>query len=504
MRNPVLPRLVESDDLLPDEIQGYISVRGAESVFDKPAQAFSAASKPYHAKKRERDDVCHHLEKSGFSIIAESPLGFAVAAPPPAYEEISRGKMVTRELLTRIAPGIHRYVTRVDLVGNNQPQALGIGSAAGRAAKIDGIVLEKPRYTHGSLPMADPSPIPPNSPKFHLSVPSGVATALNASPLHQQGIRGDNVFVVMVDTGHYKHPFFLAQGYNLKPTLTAVPNVSPGKDPGAHGTGESANIFASAPGITFQGIRASKTPNDLVASFGGFVMAKNLEPKPQIITCSWGSDYEYPPPPPWKSVDQADKALALEIRHAIEQGIVIIFSAGNGHFGPEPQVPGVIAAGGVYMSPTGSLWASDYASGYESPWFGGVRVPTVCGLVGMLPRAQYIMLPVPSGSELDVSESQDDPEEVGDGTSPKDGWALFSGTSAAAPQMAGVSALILGVKPNLTPAQVMEALVKTATDITSGSCHPRFGHSASAGPDLATGAGLVNAKAAVEYAKQKF
>ena len=504
MRNPVLPRLIDSDDVLPEEVQGYISVRGTESVFDKPTQTFSVASKPYHAKKGDRGDVRRNIEKSGFSVMAESPLGFAVAAPAPAYEDISRGKMVTRELWTRIAPGVHRYVTRVDLIGNNQPQALGVGYAASRAAKIDGIVLEKPRYTHGARPMADPSPIPPNSPKFHLTVPTGVGTALNASPIHQQGIRGENVSVAMVDTGHYKHPFFLAQGYNLKPTLTAIPGVNPGKDPGAHGTGESANIFAAAPGVIFQGIRASKTGSDLLAAFGGFVMAKNLEPKPRIITCSWGTDYDYPPAPPWKWVDEADKALALEIRHAVEQGIVVIFSAGNGQFGPEPQVPGVISAGGVYMSPTGSLWASDYASGYESPWFGGVRVPTVCGLVGMRPRAQYIMLPVPSGSELDRSESQDEPEEVGDGTSPRDGWALFSGTSAAAPQLAGVSALILGVKPNLKPAQVMEAMVKTATDITSGTSHPRFAHPATVGPDLATGAGLVNAKAAVEYAKQKF
>src|SRR5262249_12617566 len=145
-----------------------------------------------------------------------------------------------------------------------------------------------------------------------------------------------------------------------------------------------------------------------------------------------------------------------------------------------------------------------YASGYHSPWFGGVNVPTVCGLVGLRPRAQYIMLPVQAGDELDVSESKDEPEEVGDGTTPGDGWAMFSGTSAAAPQLAGVAGLILSAKPGLTPAQVAEAMVKTATDVTVGSCYPRFGIVAGPGPDLATGAGLVNAAEAVKYAQSNF
>jgi len=502
MGNSILPKLVESANLPPDKIQGYVSVRAVESVFGV-TQEFPATTNAHHAKKRDSEDVRRHLERSGLSIIAESPLGMAVVGQAAAYEEISGGRLVARERLTRIAPGIHRYVTRMDLVGDNQPQALGIGYASSKALKIDGIVLEKPRYAHGSLHKADPSPSPARSQKFHLSVPVDVATGLNAVPLHQQGIQGDNVFVVMVDTGHYKHPFFLAQGYNLKPTLSAVPGADCEQDPGAHGTGQSANIFAVAPGVTFQCIRASDDIGFLVATFGGFVKAKNLHP--QIITCSWGSNYgDYPPAPPWDSVDEADKALCLEIAHAVEEGIVVIFSAGNGEFGPEPQAPGVISAGGVYMGPTGSLVASDKASGYDSPWFGGVRVPTVSGLVGLSPRAQYIMLPVPPGSLIDVLESRDKPQEVGDGTQPDDGWAMFSGTSAAAPQLAGVAALMIGAKSNLTRSQIKEAMVNTATDVISGTCHQRMGNPAMLGPDLATGAGLVNAKAAFDYIQQMF
>ncbi|MDO0917099.1 S8 family serine peptidase [Streptomyces sp. DT2A-34] len=48
------------------------------------------------------------------------------------------------------------------------------------------------------------------------------------------------------------------------------------------------------------------------------------------------------------------------------------------------------------------------------------------------------MLPIPPGCTIDAEESDAD-----DGTSRNDGWALFSGSSAAAPQIAGAAALLL-------------------------------------------------------------
>ena len=136
----------------------------------------------------------------------------------------------------------------------------------------------------------------------------------------------------------------------------------------------------------------------------------------------------------------------------------MIFSTGNGHFSVEPQVPGVIAAGGVYASAGLDLQASTYASGYESPWFGGVQVPTVSGLVGMSPRASYIMLPIPPGCPIDTERAIAAAGDPADGTTANDGWALFSGTSAAAPQIAGAAALLRGVKKGATPQQVATAL----------------------------------------------
>ena len=64
----------------------------------------------------------------------------------------------------------------------------------------------------------------------------------------------------------------------------------------------------------------------------------------------------------------------------------------------------------------------------------------------------------------------------------------FGGTSAAAPQVAGVAALMLSVNPNLTEPQVRTILQQTATDMGS------------AGFDNTFGFGRVNALAAVQAA----
>ena len=62
----------------------------------------------------------------------------------------------------------------------------------------------------------------------------------------------------------------------------------------------------------------------------------------------------------------------------------------------------------------------------------------------------------------------------------------FFGTSAAAPHVAGVAALMLQLKPYLTPPQLQEMLTFTATDI------------AAAGIDFLSGHGLANAVDALD------
>jgi subtilisin family serine protease len=380
------------------------------------------------------------------------------------------------------------YITHLDIEGSG-PDSLGVASSPEPA--IEAVVLERPRAPQAIFP----TPVPPSVARFHLRVPDDVATILGAAGAHRRGHRGAGVRVAMVDSGWYRHPFFTAHGYDVQPPITVVPATNPAVDPVGHGTGESANIFAIAPEAAVQPIRISDNQGRLVRGFAGFLKAKQLAP--HVITNSWGGDYLDPVP---AQPDATDLALAVEIRDAISKGIVVVFAAGNGGFSAEAQVQGVIAAGGVFATAGLDLQASDYASGYHSNWFGGVDVPTVSGLVGIRPRASYIMLPIPPGCPIDVTRAAPgtgsgagDPP---DGTGADDGWALFSGTSAATPQVAGAVAVLLSIKPNATPAQVTQALTSTAVDVRAGRCNPRFNNAAGPGRDLATGFGLIDVSAA--------
>lgn len=482
------------------------------------AETIPVKTDEFHGSKQDTNRAIKVAENSGLEIIAQSRLGLAVVGPASAYEELTGGKVVTQELLVYAEAATRRYVTHVDITGKNQPEELGCGLPRSKTSGIEAVILERPRAPQASVALPAPpvsrapqgggiwpSPIPPNASGFYLRVPQDVALGLGAPDAQKKGFRGQGVTVAMVDTGFYLHPFFPAHHYQIATPIVVVPGADQGSDPVGHGTGESANMFANAPDAQLQPLRASNEGGELVAAVAGFMKAKTiLDPKkPRIITNSWGGDLDYPPLS--NKLPKQEMAFVLELKDAVELGIFVVFSAGNGQFSTEPQVPEVFAAGGTYMSSTMALQASNYASGYESPFFPKRIVPDACGLVGMLPRAEYIMLPISPGCQLDVEQSHaDDQGNPGDGTPPNDGWALFSGTSAAAPQIAGAAAVLLSANPKLTPAQIKEALCQTAVDVHVGTCHPRFNNSAGPGQDLATGFGLVNIAAALKYAQEKF
>jgi subtilisin family serine protease len=490
MSDLFMPLQYETEAEPPDLVMGYVSVtsQGGTSILaaDAPTTA-----EPFRGTKGDRDEAERIVSSVGLEVEADSSLGCAVSGPPGAFEELTGGKLHAVERLVHAEAGRRRYVTYLDIAGPDQPEAVGVGLAHSTKAPIEAVILERPRF-----PLAVfPSPLPPSVTKYHLRVPDDVALLLGAFRAHRDGRLGEGVTVAMVDSGQYAHPFFISHGYDVRPTVTVVPGTSPGKDPIGHGTGESANIFALAPAATLRPYRATDSAGRLVGAITAFVRAKQANP--QILTNSWGGDGPYPPQGP---MDPADRAWAAEIADAVEQGIVVVFAAGNGSFSIEPQVPSVLAAGGTFVNAALDLRASNYASGYDSPYYAGRTVPDLCGLVGQLPRAQYLMLPIPPGCEIDLDEAQAASGDTPDGTAPRDGWALFSGTSAAAPQLAGAAAMILGAAPGLTPEQVRQAMVETAVDVRLGRCNPRFDLAARTGPDSATGAGLLNASAAVERA----
>lgn len=348
-----------------------------------------------------------------------------------------------------------------------------------------------------------PSATPPTVGYYHLEVPNDVPDVLNATRVHRAGTTGQGVRIVMVDSGfaHGSHPYFESQGY--RSSVDLAPRATNDKtDPNGHGTGESANVFAVAPKATFIGVKVDNDddPPGGASLLEGFQTA--LLHGPKIITVSMGYDLRQNGRQ-MSELPGSLAALEAEVQAAVASGVVVIFSAGNGHFSFPGMMPDVISAGGVFVDQHGVMQASDYASAFNSKIYAGRHVPDFCGLVGMQPHAAYIMLPIPPRCEIDRDMS-DPGDGEGDETAPDDGWSAFSGTSAAAPQLAGVCALLLEKNPSLMPSDIKAVLRRTSRDVLVGSANRASSDGgnnpkrAGAGDDGATGAGLVDAFAAWE------
>jgi hypothetical protein len=340
------------------------------------------------------------------------------------------------------------------------------------------------------------SPLPPPAGYHHLDVPGDVGMLLNADRVHQKCVTGCGIRIAMVDSGHFAHPFFASRGYRVEPVVLSPDSAGtdPTTDDNGHGTMESANFFATAPKATLVPVKTRLL--DTAAAVQAAV-----DQNPNIISCSWGRSL---PTPPFNSLPPEELPLAAIIAEAVRLGIVVCFSAGNGHIGWPAMSPHVIAVGGCYAREDSSLRASDYASSFTTPIFPNRRVPDVCGLVGLLPRGIYIMLPGQANSQIDAALAGG-AFPNGDETQPDDGWACISGTSASCPQIAGVCALLLEACGGLSPAEVRQILMTTARDVIEGSTNPVANqppgpHTAVPGPDLATGAGFVDAAGAVDKA----
>lgn len=472
---------------IPPKIFAQASPRsaGGVSLFEVQEQINASTVQNFFSEDDLIQQSVARLRDAGFEILQVTRTTINIAGSAKTYEQAFRTRIVAEE-----RPVIKEMANRDTATFMECPDTPinGLISTRGTPFEdvLEGVALEEPRY------FMAPSMFAPLKAYWHLRLPGDVSLGCNADRAHRGGITGKGVKVAMCDSGWFKHPFFVGRGYKAAPVVLGPGAANPLTDESGHGTGESANIFAVAPDAELLPVKMS-----FVNTIGAFNAAVALGPA--IITCSWGSSTNGP-------LSAADQALAAAIAAAVASGITVIFSAGNGHAGFPGQHPDVISAGGVFMNPNETLQASNYASGFMSKIYPNRRVPDVCGLVGMKPKAMYIMLPLEPGDQIDAGNAGG-AHPNGDETATNDGWAAFSGTSAAAPQLAGAAALVKQACPALKPAEIRDILMKTARDVIAGNCNSvpgtgvPGGHPATVGPDLATGNGLVDAQKAVLLAK---
>src|SRR5918999_1250839 len=291
------------------------------------------------------------LSDAGFEVLQATSLTINIAGPRDLYEKAFGTSLFTEERPVVKSRGVEDTATFIDCADTDVPAL--IATAGTRFEEtLEGVAIEEPAYPDA------PAMFPPPVDYFHLDVPGDVSVGCNADRAHRTGITGAGVTVAMVDTGWQTHPWFVDRGYRVDPVVLGPGTANPTVDENGHGTGESANIFSTAPDCTLKPVKAATAAGALVNMTAAFQAAVALNP--DIITNSWSSNIQFGP------LSAAMQARAAAVAAAVASGIVVCFSAGNGGWGFPGQHPDVISVGGVHIRQDRSLRASDYASGFIS------------------------------------------------------------------------------------------------------------------------------------------
>jgi hypothetical protein len=418
----------------------------------------------YRADPDNPLELRQKLEETGFTVVAHSRYGLSITGPVALFRDFFKAPVKERPV-AMFAGGRARLDTTGFFIDEEPKMPRGITNLAETV-----YVPRRGHYLAGEGAM-------PATSYYALRPPNDIVQFTNADHAHNRGFRGTGVQVAMVDSGFIQnHDYYSGRGYNIT-VHAAVGSVT--QDEAGHGTGIASNLLAIAPNCDFHFYKMDDGSN--WAALAGFRMAVNGGAR--VITNSWGQWY--------------DPILEAEIAAAVAAGTVVIFAAGNGAAAPgwPGSMPEVMSIGGVYRDPAGNLQASSYASSGSNPRYPTRNCPDFSALVGQSPKGIYIVVPTMTGSQFDgLFGGGVFPN--GDETGPSDGWMVASGTSSAAPMVAGATALLLEAKSTLTPADVRSTFMNTCIDVVTGTT--ASGHAAGAGIDVATGAGMIDIGAAVD------
>jgi subtilisin family serine protease len=304
---------------------------------------------------------------------------------------------------------------------------------------------------------------------------------------------GKGIVVAVLDDGAFgQHPdlspklagaFDAARPGGIGPlgaATAAVPIVPAGTE--GHGTHVAGTIVGPgtqsggtykgvAPGAEFVDVKVFAGPNqtssDIVLRGLDWVLSNRESLGIRVASMSLGG----------RASDGKD-ALSRAVNVAVDEGLVVVASAGNA--GP---APGTIASPGAAEKAitVGAVDKQKRTAPYSSrgPLADGSIKPDV-----VAPGTAITSTVPPMTTPLSKVSSL-----LGGGGTSTLYYGALSGTSMAAPHVSGVVALMLEANPDLGPIEVKRILIATAQDMGA------------AGRDADTGYGFVNAIAATQVAE---
>jgi serine protease AprX len=271
---------------------------------------------------------------------------------------------------------------------------------------------------------------------------------------------------------------------------------------GGDGTGASGlDLAGVAPGVNFVSMKLASAVNGVVEDIGfeanavaaiDYLIRHNAELGVRVASNSWGILAEEAQSPVTGPTDFGP--LEAVTRAAVDAGIVMVFAAGNDGGGPEKDtlrpVPNameeVIAVASACKANHGSCEGGRINS------FSSRGLVTVAAPGDEILSAQSPSILAPLGQLLEGDYFGDTPQDEAQNRAL---YMRLSGTSMAAPHVAGVAALLLEANPDLTPAEVKQIISETADDMLIEGDEELV-----EGYDKASGHGLVNVRKALAAA----
>ena len=217
---------------------------GGVSMFEAaPWSLRTTVSKPSPPTSEVIRAAAARLQDAGFQILQISATTINIAGPRRAPTRPAFGTHAGHRGAGRHQAGRQRGHGHVHRVAGHRPAGPDRRRAAARSATCSRASRSRSPCT------AMQNAFPPPKSYWHLDVPGRRLARPQRRPrAPRRAHRAQGIKVVMGDSGWFRHPFFVAARLPLVAGRARPGRGEPDRDESGHGTGESANVFAVAPG----------------------------------------------------------------------------------------------------------------------------------------------------------------------------------------------------------------------------------------------------------------